>query len=242
MEEKLTTKENINEVSKTSPHFSARAAQAKAFAPFSQTTTVIGATPCNNYSSTCSRMQLSGVLISHFSFVALFAALISAGAFVTIPLGPVPLALQNFFTLLSGLVLGPVLGGAAVGLFILAGAVGAPVFANNGSPMGIARLFGPTGGYLFGYLLGAVVAGLIVGFPRPGKKVPVWRIVLAAAMGMLVVYVPGLIRLKMTLNADWARTLTIGFYPFLIGDALKGTAAGLIAPRLRRAASSLLQR
>ena len=166
------------------------------------------------------------------SFTALFAALISAGAFVAIPIGPVPLALQNFFTLLSGLVLGPVLGCAAVGLFIIAGAAGAPVFANNAA--GIARLLGPTGGYFLGYLLGALAAGLILGFPRPGKKAPLWRVVIAVVAGLLVVYVPGLIRLKIALNADWARTFTVGFYPFLIGDALKGIAAGLIAPRLRR--------
>ncbi|MDR0316315.1 MAG: biotin transporter BioY [Treponema sp.] len=180
--------------------------------------------------------------VTGLTFTALFAALISVGAFITIPIGPVPIAMQNLFTLLSGLVLGPVLGGAAVGLFIIAGAIGAPVFANNGSPMGIARIIGPTGGYLFGYLLGAIIAGLIVGFPRPGIKVPLWRLIAAISAGFLVVYAPGLIRLKMTLDADWPRTLTIGFYPFLIGDALKGIIAALIAPRLRRTAADLLSR
>ena len=168
------------------------------------------------------------------AFTAMFAALISAGAFVSIPMFPVPIVLQNLFTLLSGLVLGPVLGGASVGLFLLAGAIGAPVFANTGAPMGIARILGPTGGYLFGYLLGAVVAGFIVGFPRPGKNVSVWRIVIAVTAGTLVVYAPGLIRLKMFLDAGWMQTLAAGFLPFLIGDTIKGILAGLIAPRLRR--------
>ena len=94
-------------------------------------------------------------------FVALFAAIISAGALIAVPIGPVPIVLQNFFTLLSGLVLGPLLGAVSVGLFLAAGIIGAPVFANNGSPMGIARIIGPTGGFYFGYLLGALVAGLI---------------------------------------------------------------------------------
>ena len=178
--------------------------------------------------------------ISRLVFVALFAALISAGAFIAVPIGPLPIVLQNFFTLLAGLVLGPVLGSSAVGLFLAAGAIGLPVFANTGAPMGIARMMGPSGGFLFGYLLGAIVAGLIVGFPRPGKKTPVWRIIIAAAAGMLVVYVPGLIRMKFVLDIDWARTFTIGFFPFLLGDAIKGVAAGLIAPRLRRIASQLL--
>ena len=167
-------------------------------------------------------------------FVALFAALISAGAFIAVPIGPVPIALQNFFALLSGLVLGPFLGTAAVGLFLAAGAIGAPVFANNGSPMGIARLLGPTGGFLFGYLLSALVAGLIVGFPRPGIKTPVWRIILAVVAGILVVYIPGLIRLKFVMNIDWRKTFLVGFIPFMVGDTIKGVIAGIISPRLRR--------
>jgi biotin transport system substrate-specific component len=180
--------------------------------------------------------------ITALALAAMFAALISAGGMLALPIGPVPIALQNMFTLLSGLVLGPVLGVAAVGLFIAAGAIGAPVFANNGSPMGIARIVGPTGGYLLGYLLGAFVAGLIMGFPRVGEKIPIWRVILAAAAGMLAVYVPGLIRLKMFLNISWMQTLAGGFFPFLIGDAVKGGIAGLIAPRLRRSAAQLLLR
>jgi biotin transport system substrate-specific component len=178
--------------------------------------------------------------ITALTFIALFAALISAGGFIVIPIGPVPIVLQNLFTLLAGLVLGPLLGVAAVGLFIVAGAIGAPVFSNNGSPMGIARIIGPTGGYLFGYLLAAFVAGLILGFLQPGEKIPLWRLVLAVVAGVLVVYVPGLIRLKFYINGTWTQTLTAGFYPFIIGDAVKGCLAGLIAPRLRRIAAQLL--
>jgi biotin transport system substrate-specific component len=173
-------------------------------------------------------------------FVALFAAIISAGALIAIPIGPVPIALQNFFTLLSGLVLGPLLGTAAVGLFLIAGAVGAPVFANSGAPMGMARLLGPTGGFFLGYVLGALVAGLIVGVPRPGEKTPVWRYVVAVAAGLLIVYIPGLIRLKWALNITWPQTFTAGLIPFIPGDALKGVIAGLIAPRLRKTAAQLL--
>jgi biotin transport system substrate-specific component len=183
------------------------------------------------------RKALTGI-----TFAALFAALIASGAFVAIPIGPVPIGLQNFFTLLAGLILGPVLGGASVALFLLAGAIGAPVFANNGSPMGIARLMGPTGGYLFGYVLGAALAGFLAGVPRPGKKLPLWRLALAALAGVLVMYVPGLLRLKTVLNADWPRTFAVGLYPFLFGDALKGIAAALVTPRLRRAAADLLAR
>jgi biotin transport system substrate-specific component len=176
--------------------------------------------------------------ITNLVLVALFAALISAGSFIAIPIGPVPIALQNFFALLAGLVLGPFLGAAAVGLFIVAGAIGLPVFANN--TMGIARIMGPSGGYLFGYLLGAFVAGLIIGVPRQTEKIKIWRLGLAAVVGMYVVYIPGLFRLKFTLNLDWPQTFASGFYPFIIGDAVKSVIAALITPRLRRTAARQL--
>ena len=171
--------------------------------------------------------------ITNLVLIALFAALISAGAFITVPVGPVPFVLQNFFTLLSGLVLGPFLGPASVGLFILAGALGVPVFSNNGSPMGIARLMGPTGGFYLGYLVGAFTAGLVIGIPKQGEKIKIWRLALASALGLLTVYIPGLLRLKFFLDT-WPKTLAAGFFPFLIGDAIKGAVAALITPRLRR--------
>ena len=167
---------------------------------------------------------------------ALFAALISAGAFITVPIGPVPFVLQNFFTLLSGLVVGPFLGAASVALFIIAGVIGMPVFSNNGSPMGIARLMGPTGGFYLGYLLSALVAGLVLGVPRQGERIRIWRLALAVVLGVFVVYIPGLIRLNSFLGA-WPKTFAAGFFPFLIGDSVKGVVAALIAPRLRRTAA-----
>jgi biotin transport system substrate-specific component len=175
--------------------------------------------------------------ITALVMTALFAALICTGSFIAVPLGPVPIVLQNFFALLSGLVLGPFLGAAAVGMFIVAGAVGLPVFANN--TMGIARLIGPTGGYIFGYLLGAFAAGLVLGFPKQGEKIKVWRLVFAAILGGLVVYIPGLIRLRFVLDT-WPKTLAAGLYPFLPGDAIKAVVAALIAPRLRKTAARQL--
>lgn len=129
--------------------------------------------------------------------------------------------------------MGPLRGGAAVGLYLIAGAIGAPVFA--GAAGGFAYLLGPTGGYLFGYFLAALCAGLIAGRPRLGKALSRKRLILAVAAGFLVVYVPGVFRLKLALDASWARAFGVGFLPYLIGDILKGVIAVLIAPRLRRA-------
>ncbi|MDR1618207.1 MAG: biotin transporter BioY [Treponema sp.] len=180
--------------------------------------------------------------VTNITFIALFAALTAAGTFISIPLpfSPVPVVLQNFFALLSGLILGPALGTAATGLYLLAGAVGAPVFA--GAAGGFARFLGPTGGFLFGYLLAALTAGLVAGRPRPDTAASRWRIILAVPAGFLIIYVPGVIRLKFVIDQPWAAALAAGFVPFIIGDVIKGIAAVIIAPRLRRIAAEHLAR
>ncbi|MDR1444498.1 MAG: biotin transporter BioY [Treponema sp.] len=165
------------------------------------------------------------------TLAALFAALIAAGTFISVPLpfSPVPVVMQNLFSLLAGLVLGPALGAAAVGLYLAAGIIGAPVFA--GASGGIARLLGPTGGFLLGYLFSALTAGLIAGPPQRGF--PCRHLIPAIIAGLLVVYVPGLIRLYFALGS-WGKALTAGFIPFILGDAVKGCIAAFAAPRLRK--------
>jgi biotin transport system substrate-specific component len=190
--------------------------------------------------------------IGGITLVALFAALTAAGTFVAIPLpfSPVPVVLQNLFAVLAGTCLGPVGGSLAVGLYLLAGALGAPVFA--GATGGFTRFLGPTGGFLLGYLLAALVAGLIAGRPRPrpgkrasgtgrpGTRRSLWRLILATTLAFLSVYIPGLLRLKQLMNLSWTEAIAAGFLPFLIGDTIKGLAAVIIAPRLRRIIAELL--
>jgi biotin transport system substrate-specific component len=174
------------------------------------------------------------------SLIALFAALTAAGTFISIPLPftPVPIVLQNMFALLSGLTLGPLAGGAAVGLYLLAGAVGLPVFA--GASGGFVHFFGPTGGFLFGYLFSAILAGLIAGAPRTDTKTPLWRLAIAGLAGMLVVYAPGVPQLKVVLDASWITALTVGFTPFIPGDVVKTVVAVLAAQGLRKSAAKAL--
>jgi biotin transport system substrate-specific component len=182
----------------------------------------------NDSTVTGKRKAIAGTTLT-----ALFAALIAAGTFISIPIpfSPVPVVLQNFFALLAGLILGPFLGGLAVGLYLLAGAIGAPVFA--GAIGGFVHFLGPTGGFLLGYPLAAITAGLIAGRPRAGERSPAWRIILGAAAGLLAVYVPGIIRLKYVIDGTWVQAFAAGFAPFIIGDAVKAAAAVIICPRLR---------
>lgn len=154
-------------------------------------------------------------------FTALFAALICAGAFIAIPVGPVPIVLQNALAVLAGLLLGPLQGAGAVGLFLVAGCLGLPVFSG---PMksGFAAITGPTGGYLVGYFLAALVAGFLVKKAPLGDRKAALPVVLSATItAFAVIYVPGVLGLKKAANLSMAEAFVKGLVPFLTGDLLK---------------------
>ncbi len=102
-------------------------------------------------------------------YASLLAALTAAGAFMAIPIGPVPIVLQNLFIMLSGLLLGSRWGFASVAIYLLAGACGLPVFA--GGTGGIGKFAGPTGGYLIGFLPAVYVIGLISEYGYKSKEI-----------------------------------------------------------------------
>ncbi len=160
-------------------------------------------------------------------FGALMAALMAVGAYLSIPVGPVPIVLQNMFVLLAGLLLGSRWGLASVGVYLLAGAVGLPVFA--GGLGGIGRLAGPTGGYLLGYL----PAVWLTGFMAAKTRGNIIGDVAAMVCGTVVVYACGLSWLKVLTAMSWSKTLVAGLYPFIVGDGLKIAAAAVIARALR---------
>lgn len=160
-------------------------------------------------------------------YASLFAALTAAGAFLTIPVGPVPIALQNLFVFLSGLLLGARWGVWSVAIYLLTGAMGLPIFAAGTG--GIAKFAGPTGGYLLGYLPAVFVIGLL------SEKWPQKALysVMAMTVGALIVYACGVPWLKMVAGMSWPKALAAGLYPFLPGDALKIAVALPIAAMLR---------
>ena len=160
-------------------------------------------------------------------YASLFAALTAVGAFLAIPIGPVPIVLQNMFVYLAGLLLGGRWGLASVGVYLLAGACGLPVFA--GGLGGISRFIGPTGGYLIGYLPTVFLIGKMSQKANPR----IVSDVLAMICGTLVLYACGVSWLKIVTGMSPAKALALGMYPFLIGDALKIAAAAAIAKSLR---------
>lgn len=160
-------------------------------------------------------------------YCALMAAFIAVGAYLAIPIGPVPIVLQNLFVLLAGLVLGSRWGTTSVLIYLLAGLCGLPVFAGGGS--GPARFVGPTGGYLVGFVSAAFVVGWIT--ERFGRKNSVQ--VAAMIAGSLLVYAFGVPWLAAVAHISIGNALVAGMYPFLIGDAIKIAAAIPIARTIR---------
>jgi len=160
-------------------------------------------------------------------YASLLAALIAAGAYLALPIGPVPIVLQNFFVFLSGLLLGPRWGAASVGVYLMAGALGLPVFA--GGIGGIGRFAGPTGGYLLGYLPAVYVIGWISKKSKGRGALDV----LAMVCGSIVIYGCGVSWLKILSGMTLAKTLAVGMYPFILGDGLKIAAAVPIVKALR---------
>jgi len=145
-----------------------------------------------------------------------------------IPGTPVPLTLQPLVVVLAGLMLGPLDAAAAMFVYLVAGAAGLPVFAPIGAPA-IARLLGPTGGYLLAYPVAAAVAG-VLGFGKAEYRTRA----LAAAAGVLVLYVGGIAQLSV-ISGSMASAAVLGVLPFVAADAVKALVAAAIAtPRRGR--------
>jgi len=172
-------------------------------------------------------MDASARQLKRMVYAALMAALTAAGALIAIPIGPVPMVLQNLFIMLAGLLLGGRWGLISVAVYLLAGAIGLPVFA--GGSGGVGKLIGPTGGYLFGFAAAAYLIGVISEKGR-GRVV---MDVLAMLAGTAVIYALGVSWLKLVTAMSFSTALAVGMVPFLPGDALKMAAAIAIARSLR---------
>jgi biotin transport system substrate-specific component len=154
-------------------------------------------------------------------------AVLTASAKFSIPFFPVPLTLQPLAVLLLGAMLGPRLGAATVFTYLCVGAAGFPVFAGTPAKgIGLAYLVGPTGGFLFGFLLSAALVGTLTALAK-GRNIA-WMLATMVA-GMAAIYIPGILWLGTVIGWD-KPVLQLGFYPFIYGDLLKiGIAALLVS-------------
>ena len=178
---------------------------------------------------------------TRFVFIVLFAAIICAGCFIAIPIGPggIPIVMQNMFAVLAALILGGFGGFFSALLFVAAGTLGLPVF--SGTSGGIAHLLGPTGGFLAGYILAALAAGCIARKPRIDEKAfgtkNIIKLSLAAFAGFALIYVPGILRFMQLTHRSFSASIAACLIPFIPGDLVKLVLTVPLAAKLRSVAS-----
>lgn len=171
------------------------------------------------------RTKLNDVIYS-----GLFAALIAVLGLVSIPLpiSPVPISGQSLAIMLAGSILTVRQAAFSVLTFLLVGAVGVPVFA--GGTGGVGIIVGPRGGYLIGFLVGAVIISLL-----KGSRNHVWRLALANITGgIVVVYILGMLWLSFITGMGLQKAMMVGVLPFIPGDLCKAVIASLMGVAVNR--------
>ncbi len=163
--------------------------------------------------------------------LAVMVALLVIGAYVSIPLRPVPITFQDTFVVLTPLLFGST-AYIAVLAYLLLGLIGLPVFAGGAS--GLVALSGPTGGFLAGFLLVAIVIGFAVEHWHWGSQ---WRDIILAGGALVLIYVPGVFWMWriLQLHGDAARAAILGLAPVFLADVAKMAVAALMARPLRSA-------
>ena len=160
-------------------------------------------------------------LFAQAGWIVSFAGLTALGAQIEIPNYPVPFTLQTFFVLLSGAFLGGRNGFYAQAVYLAAGAIGLPVFSSGA--FGIAKLFGPTGGYLLSFPLAAFIAGYGVHLRRGFA----WTLA-SLFVSLIVLFTSGFLYLNFIFIHDLKQAFVSGFLIFSWWDVLKLTAAAAI--------------
>ena len=157
--------------------------------------------------------------------VFVFSLFIAAAAQFAIHIGPIPITGQSFAVLLTGALLGPRLGAAAVIAYLVEGAAGLPFFAGGGG--GIARFFGPTGGYLVAFPAAAYVTGAFAEF---GWDKEYLTSVAAMAIGSVIILFGGWAWFIVSTSTAPATAFKITVWPFLAGDVIKIALAAAVLP------------
>lgn len=172
------------------------------------------------------------------AYLALGVALLTVCAWITIPVGAIPVTLQTFAVALVGVLLGAVRSVIVVFAYLLMGLIGIPVFSNFNA--GVAALLGPTGGYLIGFLFSAPITGLLSALKVQNGIAKTAVVFLGAALGTAVCYFFGTLWFVTVYNRGSAETVGIAaalmlcVVPYLLPDAVKLFFSALLGVRLKK--------
>lgn len=162
--------------------------------------------------------------------MALMVAMNCVSAYIIIPLpfSLSPLALQTLIVNLTGYVLNAKQAFMTMLVYLLVGLAGVPVF--TGGSAGPGKLFGPTGGYIIGFLVTAVFLAYFKGEKYNFKRYAL----LGCVIGILLIYVFGVVQLKLITGMGWDKAIMTGALPFIPLDIVKCLAAAVIAGPINR--------
>ena len=165
---------------------------------------------------------------------AVMTAVLCITAPFSIPVGPVPISLATLIIMLTVYILGWKYGTLSVLLYLLLGAAGLPVF--SGFSGGFVKLAGPTGGYLVGYLLLALIAGLFFLPAHKFQKLIVTRLIQAAGMllGTAALYALGTAWFCIVTGSELSYALSLCVLPFIPGDLIKMIIVLLLGDTIKK--------
>src|SRR5476649_1368625 len=147
---------------------------------------------------------------------------------LSLPIGIIPISLTNLAIYFAVYVLGGKRGTLSYIVYLFIGLVGLPVF--SGFSVGFTKLFGPTGGYLIGFIFMAFISGIFI--DKFSNKI--YMCFLGMALGTIITYIFGTAWLAYQINMTFIKALTVGVLPFIPGDIIKIVIASLIGPQIKR--------
>ena len=162
--------------------------------------------------------------LTNFLTIVICSLILILSAKIKVDLYPVPMTLQPLAVLMIAMLCGRYIAVSAVSLYLLQGMVGIPVFAYGG---GLPYLLGPTGGFLFGFLIASFLIGELA---DRGWGKSLFKSVFAMLIGLSIIYICGVLQLSVLKGFDFA--IINGLKPFIVGDLYKLILAALLLPQI----------
>lgn len=167
--------------------------------------------------------------IKNIAIIGVVTAIICILGPLSIQIGVVPISFTNLAIYLGLYILGTKRGTISYLVYVLIGLVGVPVFSAFSA--GPQKLFGPTGGYIIGFIPMAVIAGLFI--EKSGRKIVLSMV--GMILGTAVCYVFGTVWLAYQMNLTFGQALATGVTPFIVGDLIKMVLMAVIGPQIYKA-------
>ena len=174
------------------------------------------------------------ITTQQMALVAIMTALTCILAPFSLPIGPVPISLTNLVIYFSLYLLGWKLGTLSYVIYLLIGLVGVPVF--SGFTAGPAKLFGPTGGYLIGFIPMAIIAGIVI-----DKFSQRWIQIFGMIVGTAICYAFGTAWFCIQAGYTVSAALAVCVIPFIPADLIKMVIAMIIGPEIRKRLGAVAQ-